>query len=460
MEQHNPHPGGEHTHEHEPPTPAEQTVEAPDHRTPAAEAGDSDEQAVSQLHREALDLTYQAITDALRDGRPIDHDTARVIVAVLYDTPDSALGILATAGVITEGLAAELETVRTTAPIELEPWLNALDEYVSTNAPEHQADDTEAEETPDPPATPPDHEHTVSAEQVAPITDRTARDIARQFRLDVDGPLDVFVRYGVVLNENDALYEELFDGWEQHTPEQQQQVEALRAYIASRENYGPVSHWADEDRTPTPSGIQPEIWVGSLTDYNNGVLHGLWIDADQDVDELREQVGWLLLSSPTARAHREVAEEYGIFDYAGFGDYQVSEWSSLETVALIAQGIAEHGLAYAAWVEYVGDTAGELLDNTAFRNRYEGEWDALTDYVEYMLEEMGLSQQLDDLSQALPEDMRRHVKLDIEGIAEEWEQGLLWLRRLVGGCWCLTHGHEALRQGTSPERWTRQQAAS
>jgi antirestriction protein len=434
MEQHNPHQGGEHPHEHEPPIPVDQAVEAADHQTPAAEADAVGEQAVSQLHREALDLTYQAITDALRDGHPIDHDTARVIVAVLYDTPDSALGILATTGVITEGLAGELETFRTTAPTELEPWLDALDEYVRTNTSEHQVDNAEEEAAADLPAIPPDHEHPASAEQTNRITDQTARDIARQFRRAVDGPLDVFVRFGAVLNEDDELYQELFDGWEQHTPEQQEQVEALRSYIAGRQNYGPVSHWA-EDRAPTPSGIQPEIWVGSLTDYNNGVLHGVWIDADQEVDELRERVGWLLLTSPTARAHREVAEEYGIFDYSGFGGYQVSEWSSLETVALIAQGIAEHGLAYAAWVEYVGDTAGALIDDDAFRDHYEGEWDSLTDYVEHMLDETGFHQLLDDALQALPEDLRRHVKVDTEGIAEEWEQGLHVVEAPGGRVW-------------------------
>jgi antirestriction protein len=76
----------------------------------------------------------------------------------------------------------------------------------------------------------------------------------------------------------------------------------------------------------------------------------------------------MLRTSPTARSNGEVAEEYGIFDRAGFGGYEVDEWSSLDTVALIAHGIAELGAAYPAWAEYVGDTAGELIENEAFRN--------------------------------------------------------------------------------------------
>jgi hypothetical protein len=51
------------------------------------------------------------------------------------------------------------------------------------------------------------------------------------------------------------------------------EAEALRHYVAGRESWGPVSHWGD-DRGETTSGFRPEIWVGSLTDYNSGVLHG------------------------------------------------------------------------------------------------------------------------------------------------------------------------------------------
>lgn len=31
---------------------------------------------------------------------------------------------------------------------------------------------------------------------------------------------------------------------------------------------------------------------------------------------------------------------------------------------------------------------------------------------------------LDEACEAFPEDLRRYVKVDVDGIAEEWEQGL------------------------------------
>ena len=54
----------------------------------------------------------------------------------------------------------------------------------------------------------------------------------------------------------------------------------------------------------------PRIYVACLAAYNNGYLHGDWIDADQDVDEIRDEIATMLARSPI-----EHAEEYAIHDY-------------------------------------------------------------------------------------------------------------------------------------------------
>ena len=38
----------------------------------------------------------------------------------------------------------------------------------------------------------------------------------------------------------------------------------------------------------------PRIYVACLAAYNNGYLHGAWIDADQDVDEIRDEIATML----------------------------------------------------------------------------------------------------------------------------------------------------------------------
>src|SRR5581483_5008343 len=61
-------------------------------------------------------------------------------------------------------------------------------------------------------------------------------------------------------------------------------------------------------------GVSPEIWVGSLADYVAGYLHGAWLDATSSPEELAAAVQFILRNS-----HEPDAEEYGVFDYDGFG---------------------------------------------------------------------------------------------------------------------------------------------
>lgn len=78
------------------------------------------------LHDE--DLIRYGITKALRDGRPIDDATARVVAAQLHGGQTSALCSLATTGAIVEGIEAELYADG--LPVEVEPWITALEEYI------------------------------------------------------------------------------------------------------------------------------------------------------------------------------------------------------------------------------------------------------------------------------------------------------------------------------------------
>jgi len=68
-----------------------------------------------------------------------------------------------------------------------------------------------------------------------------------------------------------------------------------------------------------------EIYVVDLAAYNNGILHGVWIDATLDVEEMQEQVDAMLKASPV-----EDTEEYAIHDHEGLGDYRLDEYAGLE----------------------------------------------------------------------------------------------------------------------------------
>ena len=52
------------------------------------------------------------------------------------------------------------------------------------------------------------------------------------------------------------------------------------------------------------------IYVADLAAYNAGYLHGVWIDASQDLEDIQAQVDTMLAASPV-----KGAEEYAIHDF-------------------------------------------------------------------------------------------------------------------------------------------------
>lgn len=160
-------------------------------------------------------------------------------------------------------------------------------------------------------------------------------------------------------------------------------------------------------RIPTP-----RIYVASLSDYNGGRLHGEWIDADQDPDELHAAVQSMLEASP-----EEVAEEWAIHDYEGFGPFQVGEYESLAVVSAVALGIAEHGPAFAAYVSWAG-TSEEALGT--FEDCYLGHWADLDTYARDVVDDFGWNAALAEL----PGDMQPYVDFDYDGFAHFLETAM------------------------------------
>lgn len=81
---------------------------------------------------------------------------------------------------------------------------------------------------------------------------------------------------------------------------------------------------------------EPKIYVADLAAYNSGYLHGVWIDALEDVDGIQEQINAMLATSPVPDA-----EEYAIHDYEGFDGYRLGEYEGIDTAHEIACFIEE-----------------------------------------------------------------------------------------------------------------------
>ena len=123
----------------------------------------------------------------------------------------------------------------------------------------------------------------------------------------------------------------------------------------------------------------PRIYVACLAAYNNGMLHGQWIDANQSAEAIHDQIKDMLGQSPIPRA-----EEWAIHDYEGFCGLRLSEYQDIDTVAEMAALIQEHGEAWAKFAEYEGIEYATL---ERFEEAYAGEWDSEEDFAEDLASE-------------------------------------------------------------------------
>jgi antirestriction protein len=122
------------------------------------------------------------------------------------------------------------------------------------------------------------------------------------------------------------------------------------------------------------------IYVADLAAYNNGKLHGVWINACDDINDIWEQIKAMLATSPEG-----FAEEYAIHDYEGFGGYALSEHEGIETAHEVACFIAEHPDFGGELLSHFG---GDLKDaGTAAEDNYCGCYQSLADYAQELTEE-------------------------------------------------------------------------
>lgn len=135
--------------------------------------------------------------------------------------------------------------------------------------------------------------------------------------------------------------------------------------------------------------LTPRIYVACLAAYNNGQLHGAWIDADQSADAIHDEIRAMLASSPIPGA-----EEWAIHDYDDFGGIQLSEYEDIDRVAEIAALLVEHGEAFGAWYSY--DPSADVSD---FQDAYRGEYESEEAYAEELVDDTGM---LD----SIPENLR------------------------------------------------------
>lgn len=140
------------------------------------------------------------------------------------------------------------------------------------------------------------------------------------------------------------------------------------------------------------------IYVACLASYNNGVLHGRWIDADSDVDTMQAEVSAILRESrfpnvtvehPETGEQVSSAEEWAIHDYEGLPS-SFGEYTGLQKVAAFVE-LTE------SFEHIDSDDLAKIVDNwsgdidaarEALDDRFVGIYPAFRDYADEAADEM------------------------------------------------------------------------
>lgn len=149
----------------------------------------------------------------------------------------------------------------------------------------------------------------------------------------------------------------------------------------------------------------PKIYVACLASYNNGILHGDWIEVD-DYDSVMNEITKILKSSPIPDA-----EEWAIHDYEGFGEISLSEYESIESVISLANGIEEHGELFVKVYEYL-NSYDEVIE--MINDRYLGCYESVEDYAEEVTDLSGVPEHLQYYIdfESMGRDMRLNGEID------------------------------------------------
>jgi antirestriction protein len=150
------------------------------------------------------------------------------------------------------------------------------------------------------------------------------------------------------------------------------------------------------------------IYVACLACYNEGRLHGVWIDAEQDADAIDAERAAMQATC----GHTD--NDWAIHDYEGFEGYKLGEFESFANVSKLAALIEEHGPAFAKWLDNGSADLGDADLGERFSDAYRGEWDSLQCYAENLVDDLGY---LSDV----PDFVARYF--DYEAFARDLELG-------------------------------------
>lgn len=161
---------------------------------------------------------------------------------------------------------------------------------------------------------------------------------------------------------------------------------------------------------------EPQVWAACLSAYNSGVLHGKWLDAAVEPDELWAGVKEVIDTSPVPDA-----EEHFWADYEGFEGIRIGEYEAVERLVAIARFINVFGEPAALFLGYYGTDDLEQLEDR-FIESYAGDFDDIDDLGDRLYVDHGYEQMMQDIERDVPESIEQYVIFDIDAWLNDLQQ--------------------------------------
>ena len=157
--------------------------------------------------------------------------------------------------------------------------------------------------------------------------------------------------------------------------------------------------------------MNPQVYVACLGCYNEGILKGEWLDADQ----LEERFNYAEEHDRQDRAGhfnrcpRPFHDEWAIHDYDDCPEI-TSEHPDIENLIAVMRCIEEHGKPFLEWFNLDPYNKGHHADDyeQAFQDEFYGEFDSEKDFAEHWLWET--YPELEDMSHVITSN------IDYEGV--------------------------------------------
>jgi len=157
----------------------------------------------------------------------------------------------------------------------------------------------------------------------------------------------------------------------------------------------------------TDPNDNPRVFFASTNEFGAGRVHGIWMEAAQEVSALEQGIESMLRAASDPEA-----DGYCIYRSENFGDLPIAEAKGLETVVRIARGLVAGGPAFQAWAKVVGL---EQASAEEFRAHHLGSWRTPAQFGGEFARELGLGHCLE----TVPPTLAPYIRFDCRGFVAD-----------------------------------------